>query len=256
MNEKLQYASMLEIPVSTCNITYKPIKRRKTKKKKAKIQDVKEEVINLANNYVESQENLPEISQSEIEAQASEIEFEQEKAQPVSVKKKRKFSVISAQFLVIGCLIATIIATSVVNENSGLNVFFKSVFGANTQVEKVDDRVFTDFCPVIDEGILVDDSTGVMSFEGSDSAYACFNGVVKSVVKGEDGKFTMEIAHSQNFSSVISGLRYAYALEGDKVCANIPVGYYEQGYSMCFNGADGDTICNYEIIDGQVVWAV
>ena len=34
MNEKLQYATMLEIPVNTCNVTYTPIKRKKKSKKR------------------------------------------------------------------------------------------------------------------------------------------------------------------------------------------------------------------------------
>ena len=32
MNDKLQYAEMLEIPVNSCNITVKPSKRKKQKK--------------------------------------------------------------------------------------------------------------------------------------------------------------------------------------------------------------------------------
>lgn len=34
MNEKLQYASMLEIPVSTCNVTYKADKEKTVRQKK------------------------------------------------------------------------------------------------------------------------------------------------------------------------------------------------------------------------------
>ena len=34
MNEKLQYASMLELPVSSSSITVKPIKKKKAKKRK------------------------------------------------------------------------------------------------------------------------------------------------------------------------------------------------------------------------------
>ena len=34
MNEKLQYATMLEIPVSTCNVTFQPTKKKRAKTKK------------------------------------------------------------------------------------------------------------------------------------------------------------------------------------------------------------------------------
>ena len=36
MNEKLQYATMLEIPVNTANVTFKPKKFRRGAKKKMK----------------------------------------------------------------------------------------------------------------------------------------------------------------------------------------------------------------------------
>ena len=42
MNEKQSYAKMLEIPVSTTNITYKPSKKRK---KKATLEKVKETLL-------------------------------------------------------------------------------------------------------------------------------------------------------------------------------------------------------------------
>ena len=57
MNEKLQYASMLEIPVQSCNISYKPIKK-KTKKKKAVQDDVKEKLLTKINNAPDAEEDL------------------------------------------------------------------------------------------------------------------------------------------------------------------------------------------------------
>ena len=48
MNEKLDYVEMLEIPVNTTNITFKP-STKKTKKSK-ELESVKEEVIEKVNN--------------------------------------------------------------------------------------------------------------------------------------------------------------------------------------------------------------
>ena len=43
MNEKLQYAEMLEIPVNTCNITYQPTKKRINKGKNF-LEEIKEKL--------------------------------------------------------------------------------------------------------------------------------------------------------------------------------------------------------------------
>ncbi len=262
MNDKLQYASMLEIPVNTCNITYQPIKKKKSKKKKASLDEVKTELITKVNSAVNvnAQESvMPQVMQ--------DSSFEQEESQGLepqnysydSVKKSKKRSTfILAQTFIICALIATIAITSYMNENSGLNVFFKSVFGSETQVaENIDDRTHLDFAPVIAMDNLAEEvSGGVMTFSGNDSAYACADGVVKSLTLGADGKYTMEISHCDNFVSIFRGLTYAYAEVGDKVYSSVPVGYYKEGLEMCFNGENGSVITNYEVIDGTVVWSV
>ena len=50
MNEKLQYAEMLEIPVNTCNITYKPPKKRKAQRKTVDGDKVKAELMEKINS--------------------------------------------------------------------------------------------------------------------------------------------------------------------------------------------------------------
>ena len=50
MNEKLQYASMLEIPVNSCNITSAPLKKRKVRRKKTRAdEDVNKELLDKVN---------------------------------------------------------------------------------------------------------------------------------------------------------------------------------------------------------------
>ena len=57
MNDKLQYASMLEIPVSTCNITVKESKKKRQKRKKNIAQeDVKDRLIGQINARSQEQE--------------------------------------------------------------------------------------------------------------------------------------------------------------------------------------------------------
>ena len=73
MNEKLQYASMLEIPVNTCNVTVRTGKARK-KKKKVDDEQIKSKLISKVNAEVEEttfitkqeelvQEVIPEIEE-------------------------------------------------------------------------------------------------------------------------------------------------------------------------------------------------
>mgnify|MGYP003305801683 CR=1 FL=1 len=258
MNEKLQYASMLEIPVSTCTVSVKEQKKKGLfkKKKQQNTEAVKEELIEKVNEEVENPFSLlPEEKEEKIQEQTeSTVNIKQEKKQKGS---KLKFSVIGLQLVIIGVLLATIFLTNAVYPDSGVNVFLRGMLGMEKE-QMVDSRVYSDFAPVIslNEG-SVTMQDGVMSFSGNDSVYAPCDGTVTSLEKGEDGKYTMEITHNANFKTVIGGLEYAYAGAGETIYYNIPVGYVGDGQtSMCFTNADGSIISNYTIVDNQVVWAV
>ena len=61
MNEKLQYASMLDIPVNTCTITYKPVKKRRfLKKRKSVSDDAKSALMNKINSETDFGERAEE----------------------------------------------------------------------------------------------------------------------------------------------------------------------------------------------------
>jgi hypothetical protein len=72
----------------------------------------------------------------------------------------------------------------------------------------------------------------------------------------ENGKYDIEITHSDNFKSVLTGIDFAYAGLNDKVYSNIPVGYVMAGATMCFKGVDDVVISDFQIIEDTVVWAV
>ena len=89
-----------------------------------------------------------------------------------------------------------------------------------------------------------------------DWVYAPADGTVASVVKEENGTYTVNIAHSAVFSSTLSGLSYAYLGAGDKVYGNIPVGYVtDGGFTACFN-SENAVITDYTLKDNAVLWAV
>lgn len=262
MNEKLQYASMLEIPVNTCNLTSFTTKKKR-KKRKLSEEQVKEILLEKVN---EQSENQPFIEQEQLvngdseyyqEVKTEECEDIAEKH--IKTKKPFKFSIIGVQLVVIGLLIATILITNTIYADSGINVFLRGVFSNNSAQVQTDDRLYSEFAPVIAMGNNQDltISDGVISFEGKGSVYSPCDGVVSAIIENEQGQFTIEIMHSDNFKSIISGVERVYVLEGQKVYSRIPVGYLQDnGASMCFSDNSGAVITDYQIENGLVRWAV
>ena len=280
MNEKLQYATMLEIPVNTANVAYKPVKKRRIFKKKQKSPDaVKEELLLKVNAESEMQEALTEDKSAESDTEtfadvsktsAEEIlpqedtaeetveETTEENYVSASVRKKKrkpffKFSVISAEIVAIAVLVGAIFLTNALYSDSAINVFMRKVFSVESAAAE---KTYKDFSPVMNFNGDVSLDNGVISYAGSGAVYAPADGTVSSVVKEEDGSYTMNVAHSAVFSSTISGLSYAYLGEGDSVFGNIPVGYVKDGgLTMCFNSEDS-IITDYVIENNAVLWAV
>ncbi len=259
MNEKLQYASMLEIPVNTCNVTVRTGKARK-KKKKVDAEQVKSKLINKVNAEVEGTTFIPEQEEFVQEEVVPEIEEEKQvqNVQNKNEKRRKSFSVIGAQIAVIGILIATIFLTNAFYPKSGINVLLNEVFSIE-QVDESDMRTYKDFAPVlaVDDNIQIAVEGGAITLTGESSVYSPCDGKVSSVVKGEDGKFSITVEHNKNFSTVLSGLDHAFCNQGDKVFGNIPVGYIRDGGAqMCFYGAEGQMISDYQLQGSSVIWAV
>ena len=277
MNEKLQYATMLEIPVSTCNVTFQQTKKKRTRTKKQQNPDaVKEKLLSKINAEKEEiapvQERMVEMAaDTAVEERAEEQTYypapiddgQVEIKEEISKNKKWriksfKVSVIGIQLAVIAVLVATIFLTNAFYADSGINMFMRQVFGADEQTVETDTRSYQEFLPVIalDDQMSTSLADGVINIAGAGSVYSPCDGKVSAVFKGEDGKYTVEISHSENFKTTLSGLDFAYSGLEEKVFANIPVGYVSgEGASMCFTTSDGTVISNYEIVDNSVVWA-
>lgn len=289
MNEKLQYATMLEIPVSTSSVTFKQKKKSRGKlRRRDNSEVVKQELLDKinsvegeANDFSQSDSNdKTVITQQEgldVQDQAilqdksidSDLSFNGDDnlventalVHSGEIKQKRekgkfKFSIIGVQLAIIGVLLTAIFLTNALYADSGINVFLRGVFGVNEQ-SKIDNRSFDDFSPVLSIGdgeVTVDD--GLMTFAGEGSVYSPCNGEITSIIQEQNGKYTVEITHSANFKSVLYGIDYAYAELNQKVYSNIPVGYVTSGATMCFKSGDGSVISNYQIVDDTVIWAV
>lgn len=259
MNEKLQYATMLDIPVNSCSITRAPQKKRKSKTKKSRSdEEIKKELLDKVNAVSENQEVTTEESLKAFEpADNDDTSAPQSKSER---KRGFKFTVVTVQLILIGALVAAIFLTNAFYENSGINAFMRSVFTAESTAEgqtETDSREYGEFKPVIAYGgsgsPVIDE--GVMTIEGKGSAYTPYDGTVTKITVDGAGKYSLEISHSDKFKSVISGLDYAYAEIGDSVFSNIPVGYSgESGIKMCFLDGNGTVITGYSLEGSTVVW--
>ncbi len=265
MNEKLQYASMLEIPVNTCNITYKPIKKKKRKKNRVSSEEVKQELLAKVNSSTQTDEvYLPaptENVQADIPYERRDSVVMHNDAETVRAKSKNTKSspAVTIQLIIVGVLLAVIFLTTAFYPNSGIGAFLNGTFtNEQAPTATVDDRNYSDFTPVFSfgsEGAVISD--GVTTITATGSVYAPCDGTVTTVSADGNGKFSLEITHSENFKSVLTGLDYAYAEKGDEVFGNIPVGFIREGeLKMCFTGENGEIITDYQLSGNTVVWAV
>lgn len=267
MNEKLDYVEMLEIPVNTTNITFKP-STKKTKKSK-ELESVKEEVIEKVNNTkteekpkrqykkktdLEKKED-PITNKNKPTKKIEDKKIEESKVEPsVTIKSKEKrssFNVIAMQVAVIFMLLGVILISNFYIEESGINTFLKSVFG--TESASVDNREYSDFDLTLPTGSVLEN--GIVTYNETDSVYSVADGEVSSITFGEDGKYTITVKHSEKFSSVISGLNHVYVEQGRAVFKNIPIGYNQGNVTMSFYNEEA-IVTNF-MLDGNVlVWQV
>ncbi len=175
-----------------------------------------------------------------------------------SKNKPKRLTLVKVQVAIIGILLAVILLTSAINQNSGINVFMRSVF-APSEVDTVDERLYTEFAPVFstEQNQINLDENGIITTTKTGSIYSSVKGTLESAVLTDAGTYSVIVKHSENFSSKIDGLKYVYLSVGDVVNTTIPLGYAEeQGVSLCFMGENDEVITDYTIKDGTVVWAV
>lgn len=281
MNEELEYAKMLEIPVSTVSVVRKKSKPRREKDKT----DIKDRVIERVNDKLSKLTlSTPETSADEPQPQVEQPELQtDEQISTVlvypSAKKRKKgvaewfaaqesgfsedaqeeFSsiidgqskeepafqvtltqgatdktshvekhILRGEFIAAGVLVLGIFLTNALMPHSAMNSLFAGLFNPPDK----DVRVYTDFAlnsvvgDYCDAEIAVSE-TGVLTFTKKCCVYPAVDGVVSSVSRDENGKYSVTISHSEDFVGVLSGLDYAYYAEGEKVFSNVPVGYSE-----------------------------
>lgn len=240
MNEEIEYAKMLEIPVSTINVLHK------NKKLKFPAFDLKEKLIakvndeeNQAKSELEETPNPDEISTVRVGKEQEEfyplteenIEMANESngMEYAQLQKEIKASkILTAEFAVACALCGAIFLTNVFMPNSAINTFFTSL--SEPKQEQTDTRTYADFELGSVIGAYSDiqlelSETGVLSFTGEGCVYPIANGEVASVTQDENGLYTVTVAYSDSFQGVLGGLDYVYYVQGENVKANVPIGF-------------------------------
>lgn len=239
MNEEVDYAEMLEIPVSTVNVVKKPMRKRR---------DVKEAVIDSVNEKVSS-----ESDESEPEREASSLRIYD------SLPKKRANPVLIGEFVAAIALCLVIFLTNVFMENSAMNNFVERVFSSQNAADG-DARSYQDFklTGIVNDFSSVPVTTasgGALCFTGEESVYPVCDGSVQSVSE-TDGLYTVTLSHSSSFGSVITGLSRAYVKVGDEVKWNLPIGYSDGKNEVRVMLYDNDTLLDcYQVDeDNAISW--
>lgn len=254
-----KYLEMLEVPVQSCDVVIKP-KRRKKK-------DIKEKVINMVNNDAENvvldsekqekpKRRLPKFtsfftSKNKKQKQVKKAptkKVENVSSRSVKVKSSR-FDIVSVQVVAIFVLIIGIILTNIFWENSGINVFLKSVFNEESSVNTATYSSFSACAPSKSGDVVLSD--GIMTVDGG-SVYAPCDGIVEKVTL-DNGLYTVTVRHSNSFTSVFSNLNYSYLEEGENVYSNIPIGFSKESSLVSLFSNDA-LLTNYSIDGDYIVW--
>lgn len=241
MNEELSYAEMLEIPVETVTVN------KREKRRRAKEDDLPEQVVSAVNDRVEKDPAY---------AESTPVEREVRSAAPRSKLAKR---LIIGEFVAVCALCATIFLTNIFMTNSAINTFVRDLFQGTA--DTADTRTYSDFAlsPVVNEYTDVEiavSGAGVMSFTAECSVYAPCEGELASVNGDASSGYTVELRHSDTFSTVISGLSAVYLAEGDTVRTNVPLAYSDgtQEVRVTFY-EDGTPLNCYTVSEDGLAWS-
>lgn len=243
MSDSIEYAKMSEIPVSSCEITVKEVKKKK---------DIKNKVIDKVNSRLdEAVEIKPKRKKFSLFSLLKRTKKENKvKVNDNSQEKKGRFDIVTAQLITIFALVVAILLTNIFWENSAMNNMFKHVFNKEKNVT-LNYNEFDAVAPTVDRAVSLDN--GVMSVSGKGSIYSPVAGEVTHVEE-KDGKWEMTVTHTDEFKSVISGLDCCFYDKGYKIYSTMPIGYSEGNAVTVEMFNNGNLITDYSIANGVIVW--
>ena len=244
MNEELDYAEMLEIPVETVTVN------RRERRKKEHEPDLKDQLVQEVNERM-AQEGDPSYAESTPIARANTYE-----------NRKNKISrrIILGEFVAVCALCAAIFLTNIFLENSAINTFVRGLFRGEAAAQ-TDTRVYSDFTlsPVVNDTVNIDiavSETGVLSFTTKCSVYSPCDGTLSSIGGNAESGYTVEIKHSDSFSTIMSGLDVVYMAEGETVKANLPLGFTDgEGEVRVMFYSNGSLLSNLTVSNNHLAWS-
>lgn len=243
LNEGLEYAQMLEIPVSTVNV----VKKRSLFARKSKAQeDLKDDVIQSVNGRMSSTPL----------GESGSFTYAEDVSEPVVTKKKRDtLGVIIICEAALACLLATgIFLCNFFIPNTAINTFVGSLTAI--EAKETSYKEFTLTSPVSETSDATVSATaeGVLHFTEKTSVYPLCDGEIASVSLS-DGTYTVKIGHTSSFCSVVTGLDTVYYSVGEQVKGNLPFAYSGGENEVRISMYDGETLLNCYTLAGAVpVW--
>ena len=262
----LDYATMLEIPVQSCSVTYKKSKRKKKAQKQENLKDMVIDKVNSSAELpegfsdMEASQDVKEFIDDKISEQAQQQPFvytdvktvsgrtakksrlhkakkAKEKreltADEKSAKKEKRFNIVFAQLLIVCVLGCVLFLMNIFWLDANIGDVLKGVFGSGQT--QTDNRKYTDFNVALPTKADINMTEGALTFSAKGGIYAPYDGVISSVTE-EAGKYIVEIKHNDNFKSIIKGADLAFYQVGDSVYKAMPVAYSngENEISVCF----------------------
>jgi len=244
VNEGLEYAQMLEIPVSTVNVVKK---RGFFSRKRPEAEDLKDSVIQNANSRLEAENEF-----------FNENGFVKTEDISSPVKEKKR---LGAAGVVIACeaaaaciLAAGIFLTNIFVPNTAINTFVANLTAVSKSEAAYSDFTLSSPVSALSNATLAVSEEGVISFTGKTNVYPVCDGEVAEILSDGD-LYTVKIAHTSAFCSVISGVSTVYSFVGEEVKANLPVAYSNGEKEVNISLYNGGELLNCYTVSGVVpVW--
>lgn len=240
--EGLEYAQMLEIPVSTVNV----VKRRSLFARRREQKDLKDEVIQSVNGRMGATAE----TESGVFTSAEDV------SEPVVPQKKRdSLGAIIICEAVAACLIAAgIFLCNFFIPNTAINTFVGNLTAIEGKETSYKEFTLTSPVSETSDATVLVTADGVLHFTDKTSVYPLCDGEVASISQN-DGTYTVKIEHTSSFCSVVTGLDTVYAEVGEQVKGNLPFAYSNGENEVRISMYDGQTLLNCYTLTGAVpVW--
>lgn len=241
-NEGLEYAQMLEIPVSTVNV----VKKRSLFARRVKQEDLKDDVIESVNDRLGSTQS----------GESGSFVYAEDVSSPVATEKKKdKLGVVIICEAAIACLIAAgIFLCNFFLPNTAINTFVGNLTAIETKETPYNEFTLTSPVSETSDATVAATAEGVLHFTEKTSVYPLCDGEIASITQ-DGGTYTVKIDHTSSFCSVVTGLNTVYSGVGEQVKGNLPFAYSDGENEVRISMYDNETLLNCYTLTGAVpVW--